>query len=504
MSKNNFLTFLFTIIFLARALPLTAQTADTSPPTQAQLQELQAQIQLLQKEFAGKIAQLQEEIRVLKQEPRAQSAAIAGGSDRLLSPDQPQTELSAEEKLDQMIKAQTQKILPERLTDSLELDISAIIDGNYYHNNFSAGAAHAKGAISGFGHQHHQHHGHSHGDFSNGFNLRHIELGISAAVDPYFIAWTTLAFEDGEGVEVEEAVIQTSNLPYGLTLSAGRMMSGIGRLNRQHSHNWDFINTPLVYEKLLGPHGLIEEGLQLTWLAPTSFYLLLGTELANGENELLSNNIGGDELKDHDAPRMLTAFVKFGPELGQRQDLQFGLSYLNTRHQEAHDEDSDKLEDLWMDGRNQLYGTDFVYKYNAQREKGQGDIVLQGEYFLRKKSLKVKNSLFEQQLIGRHLNAWQDGYYLQATYGLIPRLRLGLRWEQVGITNKYDYPDGNDEKFAASERASAMLDWSFSEFSLFRFQLGRCNYHTHEGRKKAWELALQLQVSIGTHKAHDF
>jgi hypothetical protein len=249
---------------------------------------------------------------------------------------------------------------------------------------------------------------------------------------------------------------------------------------------------------------VIETGLQLTWLAPTPFYLLFGAELANGKNELLSNSIGGEELPDHDAPRLWTAFMKVSPNLGTRHDLQLGLSYLRTRNQEEHDEDGDLTHDLWLDGYSEVYGADFVYKYNAQRAHGHGDFTLQAEYFHRKKSLEVENSLLESELIGHHRNDWQDGYYVQAAYGILPRWRLGLRWEQVGLTNESSFPDGGNADFGASNRATAMLDWKLSEFSLLRLQGGRSNYQTDEGRQKAWELGLQIQVSIGEHKAHGF
>ena len=45
----------------------------------------------------------------------------------------------------------------------------------------------------------------------NGFNLRHLELGLSAAVAPYFRAWTTIVFE-ARGTEIEESVSSSIGL----------------------------------------------------------------------------------------------------------------------------------------------------------------------------------------------------------------------------------------------------------------------------------------------------
>jgi hypothetical protein len=507
--KLSVVLFCFSFLFFVSWL-----SAQVSPDAdlRTQILELQKQILELRKEYSANIERLQAEIENLKTRslpdgvpPPADISSLDAG--RLLQPGSAATkessQLEDEDLLDHFVRSHIGKILPDKVADSFSLDASVVIDAYYHRDNSRKGISHAKEEIIGFGHHHHGD-GHHHGSIENGFNLRHIELGLSAAVDPYFTAWTTLAFEHEEGVEVEEAVIQSTALPWGLTLSAGRFMSGIGRLNRQHSHNWDFIDTPLVYEKLFGGHGVTEKGLQLTWLAPTPFYLLLGAELANGENEQLSNSIGGDQLHGHDAPRMWNTFLKVSPNLGQRHDLQLGLSYLRARNQEEHDEDHDQVNDLWMDGHNQVYGADFVYKYNAQRAHGQGDFTVQAEYFQRKKTLRVENSLLDSELIGHHKNDWQDGYYVQAAYGILPRWRLGLRWEQVGLRNESAMPDGSEDEFGASWRSTAMLEWKLSEFSLLRLQGGRSNYQTDEGRQKAWEIGLQIQVSIGQHKAHDF
>ena len=509
MPQKKILLVLFCLFFLLLINQLPAQ-APPDDDLRDQILELQKQMLEMRREYSANLERLQAEIEKLKTRslplPTAAVTELSSqAEERLLQPGQAESQkdssLEDERLLDRFVQEYASKVLPDKVADSLKLEASVVIDGYYHRDNSRKGISHAKEEIIGFGHHHHDH---DHGSVENGFNLRHIELGLSAAVDPYFTAWTTLAFENGEGVEVEEAVIQSSALPWGLTLSAGRFMSGIGRLNRQHSHNWDFLDTPLVYEKLFGGHGVIETGLQLTWLAPTPFYLLFGAELANGENEHLSNSIGGDELHDHDAPRMWSTFMKFSPNLGQRHDLQLGLSYLRTRNQEEHDEDQDQINDLWLDGYSQVYGADFVYKYNAQRAYGHGDFTLQAEYFQRKKTLRVENSLLENELIGHHKNDWQDGYYVQALYGILPRWRLGLRWEQVGLRNESSLPDGSSDDFGASNRATAMLDWKLSEFSLLRLQGGRSNYQTDEGRQKAWELGLQIQVTFGEHKAHDF
>jgi hypothetical protein len=397
-----------------------------------------------------------------------------------------------------------QPVETEGIARGLDLDASVVLDTYYYHEDSEEGLAHIKEEISGFGHSHGaEEEGHHHAEVLNGFNLRHVELGLSAAVDPYFRAYTTLAIEDGNS-EIEEAVIQTTSLPFSLTLSGGKFFSGIGRINRQHSHEWDFFDQPLVYELLIGPHGLQETGVQVTWLAPTPFYLLLGAEALNGENEKLFRNVSSEELPEKSGPRLWTGFVKYGPDLGDRHAMQVGASLAYGKHQEAHDGNGDGADDHWLDGNTTLWGLDAVYKYSSGRAHGQGDVILQAEYFNRLKDLEVLQHDLVPVFTGREKEEHQDGYYIQAIYGFAPSWRAGLRFEQAGLTNDVTFPDLTEEQYDAGSRTAVMIDWKLSEFSVLRAHAARGAYETEEGEEEVSEIVLQCQITFGKHAAHNF
>jgi hypothetical protein len=460
-----------------------AQTADASnPKLEDDVIVLRQQINAMQKQHASDMAELK---ALLKQPP----TPPAGAQDAVTQP----VRATAQPSLYDSFKQSAASTVPPSALQGIDLDMAVVLDMNFYHDTSEEGVGHLKGELPGFGHHHEgaSEEGHDHG-FKNGFNLRHVELGFSAEVDPYFRAWTTVAVDE-EGAEYEEAVIQTTSLPYGLTLGGGKIKSGIGRINRQHSHNWDFLDQPLVTELFFGSHGLSEKGLQLTWLAPTPFYLLFGTEVFNGDNAS-SFAVGDSEaLPSHDAPRLWTGFVKVGPDLGPSHALQFGLSTLAGQHQMVHEEAE------VADGDNVIFGADFVYKYDAKRSHGEGDFVLQGEYFYRDQDL---DGMGEWSC--SRWTAQQDGYYVQGVYGFLPRWRGGLRWDQVGLLNDLDTPEEGSVSFDDSRRLSEMVDCKLSEFSILRTQIGRGWYDTEEGREDAWELALQWQVTFGKHGAHDF
>jgi hypothetical protein len=490
---SGMLPMLFLLGIVAATASAKENTAEKATITQAEVlqlvRDLQKKTESMQRRHAIEIKELHAEITRLK------------GEQEVTGPEEGSQ--VGEESLYESIKAKVHAPLKKSsLTRGLELDASVVIDGFYYHEDSDEGMAHLKEEVNGFGHSHGDD-DHAHGEVENGFNLRHIELGLSAEVDPYFRAWTTLAIDD-DSSEIEEAVMQTTSLPAGFTLSGGKFLSGIGRLNRQHSHNWDFFDQPLVYELLLGSHNLQEKGLQATWLVPTPFYLLFGVEALNGENEKMFQKVDADELPDHDGPRLWTGFLKFGPDFGPQHAMQMGLSYANGHHQEAHDGNSDGTDDHWLDGRSHLYGIDFVYKYDAKKSHGHGNIVLQAEYLNRKKDLNVEQHDLVPALTGRDKIDRQDGYYLQGTYGLAPNWRAGLRWEQVGLTNETEFPDLTEEDYGSSDRLAAMIDWKASEFSLVRLQSAYVDFETNEADETAWEIALQWQVTFGKHAAHNF
>jgi len=399
-----------------------------------------------------------------------------------------------------------------RSLQSLNPELSVIID-TYYQNSHFSGASDGEMSdiyenMAGFGHSHGDDHGHEHGGLDEGFNLRHLELYFAGEVDPYFKAYAIAAISEHDA-EIEEAVIQTTCLPAGFQLQAGKFFSHFGRINQQHSHEWDFVDQPLIYQLTLGDHGLNEKGVQLSWLAPTPFHLLTGVEVFQGENELLFNYIGGDELPDKDGPRLWVGWLKFSPNLTRKHGFQAGLFGGRGIDQEAHDGNHDGTNDHWLDGHGIFIGADFVYKYDQNYAYGLGDFTLQGEYFRRKKDLDLYNTDPSlggppTALIGQDRIDKQDGYYIQAVYGLFPRLRAGLRWEQVGLTNESEFPNGTDESYDNSYRVAGMLDFSPTEFSRIRIQADKGDYLLNSGDQGVWQIFVQLMVSLGTHGAHKF
>lgn len=74
------------------------------------------------------------------------------------------------------------------------------------------------------------------GEDKGSFHLRSAELGIAAEVDPYARAHAFIVATD-DGIELEEAAVTTTSLPYNLTGQAGRFFAAFGRLAQFHQHD---------------------------------------------------------------------------------------------------------------------------------------------------------------------------------------------------------------------------------------------------------------------------
>ena len=95
----------------------------------------------------------------------------------------------------------------------------------------------------------------AHDPNQNGFTLQQAELSLSGAVDPYFTGETHIVATTG-GLELEEAFLTTTSLPFGLQVEAGYFLTEFGLLNPLHAHAWDWMDQPVVLSRFFGPDGL--------------------------------------------------------------------------------------------------------------------------------------------------------------------------------------------------------------------------------------------------------
>ena len=333
---------------------------------------------------------------------------------------------------------------------------------------------------------------------SRGFSLAESELILSANIDPDFYGYLTLALSPDNTLGVEEAVIQTTTLGHGLSAKAGRFYSGIGYLNEQHPHSWDFVDAPLAYKAFLGrQYG--NDGMQLKWLAPTSTFLELGVEAGRGSNfpgsERNKNGVGSYAL-----------FAHLGDDVGTDHSWRAGISYLHNTAKERNYEDLDNAGNTVnnaLDGSSRLWLADFVWKWAPNGNPAYRNFKLQGEYFRRQENGDLTFDTANLASID-HYSAAQSGWYLQGVYQFMPSWRVGLRTDRLD-SGRVDYGVVNGANLSAPvytpSRNALMVDYSPSEYSRIRLQLAQDK--SRQGVTDN-QLFLQYIMSLGAHGAHKF
>ena len=200
--------------------------------------------------------------------------------------------------------------------------ISVILDGVYYSDNKDGnGIEHIEEMSGILGSHGHGEDEHGHGELERGFNIREAELTLSGTVDPHLDAWMTVAFSNGE-TEIEEAYVETRALPSGWKIKAGKFLSGIGYHNEQHLHSWSFSDQTLAHQTFFGDHGLVDSGLQVTYLPATPFYTLVGVALFQRAQHSFGILVDHDYLEAVAGPRLTTNFAKIETEIDKTSRTQ--------------------------------------------------------------------------------------------------------------------------------------------------------------------------------------
>lgn len=324
---------------------------------------------------------------------------------------------------------------------------------------------------------------------ARGFSLGESELAMYANVDDKFYGSLIAALEPDNTASVEEAYIQTIGLGHGATVRAGRFFSGIGYLNAQHAHVWDFVDAPLPYRAMLN-NQYDDDGVRLTWLAPTNLYTLLGVEAFRG-NAFPAGGaaIGGTGAR--------SAFVHVGGDVGASSSWRAGLSRLYTRANDRRTGDTAAPDRF--SGHDTLDIVDAVWKWAPNGNATITNFKLQGEYFHRNESGRFTagdGAVTDAAYSGR-----QSGWYVQGVYQFMPRWRAGLRHDAVSANAQPGLAgtvlDGGGYR---PRRDSVMVDFSNSEFSRVRVQYNR----DRSQPKPDNQVFVQYLMSIGAHGAHRF
>ncbi len=315
---------------------------------------------------------------------------------------------------------------------------------------------------------------------ARGFSLGESEVSFAANIDPFLAGFFDFSVSPEDEIALEEAYIRTTALPGGLTLKAGRFLSGIGYLNERHAHDWSFFDAPLPYRAFLG-NQLGDDGVQIRWLAPTDQFLEFGGEVFRGE----SFPAAGAE--DHGAGSY-SAFVHTGSDLSVSSSYLAGLSYV---HANAADRESNG--DLFS-GDTDLAIATLIYKWAPGGNPLVRNLTIAGEYFWGQ-----DNGTFN----GIDVDQSHTGWYVQGVYQFMPRWSAGLRVAGLDSDDPGAALLGTqlDSMGHSPMDYTALLEFDTSEFGRLRLQ------YTHDDASGADAndiLTLGYTVIYGPHGAHRY
>jgi hypothetical protein len=214
-----------------------------------------------------------------------------------------------------------------------------------------------------------------------GLGLAESEINLFASVDHLFAGNLTVSLAPDNSVSVEEAYGLVTALPYGLVPKFGRFFSGVGYMNEQHQHAWDFQDAPLAYQAFFGGQ-FTQDGAQLRWVAPTDTFVEFGAEVGNGDafpgSPRNSNSAGA-----------WSAFVHTGGDIGASSSWRAGVSYLDTRAVDRAGKLPDaagNVAQTSFGGKTHTAIADFIWKYAPDGNATRTNFKVQGEYFWQRAS----------------------------------------------------------------------------------------------------------------------
>ena len=390
--------------------------------------------------------------------------------------------------------------------------------------------------------------GGGHDPKQRGFTLGQAEISLAGAIDPYFTGeahvLTSVNPSTGEtAVELEEAFLTSSALPYGLQLEVGHFLTEFGLINPQHPHAWDWIDQPVVNSRMFGGDGMRQAGFRASWLPPTPWFSEFHFGMQNANGVTMASFLGGElahshgdghdehmdeEEDDHaegeddhaegedDHAEGIQGNGIAGRPIVAQDVRGFGDFVYLTRWENSFDFTDEVtavfgLSGLYgpnatgRDADTWLYGLDMKWRWRPTGNfNGYPFLTWQTEIMKRDyhaaRYTQAADDGDLDSLPGRTFKDW--GLYTQLLYGFQTNWAAGLRYEYAGGSGRSGGGRQNDPFRDDRHRVSPLLVWQPSEFSRIRLQY---NYDTASHLKNdAQTVWLGFEWMYGAHRAHDF
>lgn len=329
----------------------------------------------------------------------------------------------------------------------------------------------------------------SHAGGPSNFNFRAAELNIEAPIDPFLKGWIIITGSQN-AVAVEEASLQTTALPYNLTVTGGRLFASFGRLAHFHDHELPVIDRPRSLDTYVGGETQAD-GVEVSYLFPTPFYL---TATGGAFNKLGATNARADNA----VARPMNGFTYLGrlaaySDVGDDHSVELGVSEAWTPRRYVMDTSIagtpntsagiQTRKNTWRS----LAGLDFTYRWQPASGGARRGLVWSTEV------MQNNERRFDSttNLPTDRVRAFAGFSYLE--------LKLGTKW-RPGVM--LDLTEDLDAAKAVTRTYTAYLTYHVTEFQRLRLALSRTTDNRSVGRGSN-AVAVQWTGVLG-HHVHGF
>ncbi|MFT4511959.1 MAG: hypothetical protein ACI89X_005006 [Planctomycetota bacterium] len=328
--------------------------------------------------------------------------------------------------------------------------------------------------------------GGEHDPRQRGLTVQQAEIQLNGTVDNWFTAQGVLvAFLDPDGetvVELEEAFLQTTNLPHRFQAKVGHYFTEFGRLNPLHPHAWDWQSQPVIMTRAFGAEGMRAPGARLSWLAPTHQYLEFFVSGQNSNGETMTSFGSSDEAYE-ERPVGGRLFGRTRTDARSGNDMVWSGRVATTfdlDEQSAFGVGASVAFGSNATGSDQstvISGADFAYQWRASpADLSSAFVRVQGEYLYRDFETAAQVDSVGPSNIGIPSATLRDhGGYLYGLVGWDNGFAAGLRCEYATGSGSSYLGGGsfgrNGDAFRADRiRISPLVQYQVSRFTRMRLQ----------------------------------
>jgi len=251
----------------------------------------------------------------------------------------------------------------------------------------------------------------------SGIPVRALGLHFQHVLDPYSMFKSAFHISPHHGLHVEEVYISWFGIVPSMSFTVGRFRQNFGILNRWHQHDLDQTDYPMALTQVLGPEGLIGDGLVVRWLMPSLWAHVneLTLEVVNGTNDVLFSG-------QHFTVPSTLLHLKNYYDLTSNTYLEVGLTGMfgfNNRRGAAT-EDGTLADEPWR--KTYVAGADLTLSWIPASQARYRSFLWRSELYYVNKELPATEASLTRQ-------SW--GVYSYVQYQLSARWFLGLRGDAV-------------------------------------------------------------------------